>query len=140
MTGLLESLQAHVADLEKRLYALEHAAKALPEVVVDPAQQDIMGDGDAVAKAIPTGLPLLERNFHAPEEFSKAAAHVAFRKLKPVVDGKMTADKWPAWARLINKYGWRCIIKATEEALPNKRWPSDVEQLIKERPTEYANV
>lgn len=137
MTGLLEKMQAHLAELEQRVFALEAKNKVLKEVVVDPAQQDIMGDG---AEAVTSASDPLKKNYKAPEQFSYAAAHIAFPKLKSIVGNKLATSNWEMWHRLILKHGWRCILKAAENIDPLKRWPDSVEQLIKEQPSEYRDV
>lgn len=135
MTGIVETIQAQLAALERRVYSLEHPPVPTSEPTIDLAQQDIMQPQPARMPDSP-----LEKNFRAPAQYSYATAHVAFPKLKAVVGTKLSPSNWEMWHRLVMAHGWRCLIKAAENIDPIKRWPDAVEQLIKERPLEYANV
>lgn len=64
-------------------------------------------------------IPFCETPFH--DEYKRLAAIVGAGKLK--------SDHWDAWARLIDKYTWRIVIKSADRADPLNRWPSSIEAI-----------
>ncbi len=38
-------------------------------------------------------------------------------------------EKWPEWARLVEKYNWRIVLKAADRVEPEKRWSANIESV-----------
>lgn len=49
-------------------------------------------------------------------------------------------DRWPEWARLIEKYGWRRVIRAADMCDPHHRWSADVEKWCREIDKQEASA
>lgn len=38
-------------------------------------------------------------------------------------------EKWPEWDRIVDKYGWKLVLKAADRVEPEKRWCANVESV-----------
>ena len=60
--------------------------------------------------------------------FCEAAFHPEYKRLGSIVGhGKLKAEYWDSWARIVAKYGWKTILRAADQVEPDKRWPSQTE-------------
>ena len=41
-------------------------------------------------------------------------------------------EKWPEWDRLVDKYGWRIVLKASDRCEPINRWSANVETICQQ--------
>jgi hypothetical protein len=65
--------------------------------------------------------------------FCEVAFHPEYKALGAVIgQGKLRADLWPAWSRLVALYGWKSVLRAAEYLEPEKRWAAEVESLCRQ--------
>jgi hypothetical protein len=65
--------------------------------------------------------------------FCEVAFHPEYKALGTIVgQGKLKADHWPTWARIVALYGWKHVLRASEYLEPEKRWPAEVETLCRQ--------
>lgn len=46
--------------------------------------------------------------------------------------GKLKAEHWPTWARIVAVHGWKAVLRAADYLEPAKRWPAEVETLCRQ--------
>jgi len=60
--------------------------------------------------------------------FCETPFHPEYKLLGAIVGhGKLRADHWDSWARIVAKYGWKTILRAADQVEPDKRWPAQTE-------------
>ena len=128
--GMLEDMQAKLAELEQRLYQVEHPAKDPVSLVPDPDEQSIMGPSGAE----PRPLPDPEK---CPKEWAYARLHHKYQRLHAIVGSKLNKDNWPVWMAVIRKYDWPNTWRAAEELQADRRWPDATEALMQTNPSAY---
>lgn len=54
-----------------------------------------------------------------------------YMKLCAIVGrGKVASpEKWGEWDRLVEKYGWKLVLKSADRVEPEKRWSANIETL-----------
>lgn len=53
-----------------------------------------------------------------------------FTRLQAILGRKLRdTDSWAPYARLVALHGWKRLIRAAEQADPDKRWANDLERL-----------
>ena len=60
--------------------------------------------------------------------FCETPFHPEYKRLGAIVGpGKLKAEHWDSWARIVAKFGWKTVLRAAEQVEPEKRWPAAVE-------------
>jgi hypothetical protein len=62
--------------------------------------------------------------------FCETPFHSEYKRLAAIVGaGKLKADHWDSWARIVDKFGWSLVIRCSDMCDPEKRWPAAIEAL-----------
>ncbi len=62
--------------------------------------------------------------------FCETAFHPEYKRLGAIVgNGKLKAEHWDSWARLVDKYSWPVLLRAADRVDPLSRWPAAIESI-----------
>lgn len=131
--GQLETILEQLAELQQRVYLLEHPPKDLPSPKVDPEEQSIMGPAGQEPRPLPDPAK-------CPREWAYARLHGKFQKLHGIVGNKLNKDNWPVWMNVIRKFGWENTWLAADSLQADQRWPDRTEAIMQANPSEYRRV